>query len=144
MRAPPTPGVPELAGLATYAEAARIGYSVDENVRRLLRYQWTERRLMTALLSHLSAEPVWEVKGGYALHQWQNAEHVDRLRRRIAEMRHPVPPLEKAPDAALAVLLDEALFADDAVELLAGSYGVVRAALAEAYRRHLSESNPLV
>src|ERR1044072_3470838 len=102
MRAPPTPGVPELAGLATYAEAARIGYSVDENVRRLLRYQWTERRLMTALLSPLSA------------------------------------------DAALAVLLDEALFADDAVELLAGSYGVVRAALAEAYRRHLSESNPLV
>src|ERR1041385_7950161 len=102
MRAPPTPGVPELAGLATYAEAARIGYSVDENVRRLLRYQWTERRLMRALLPHLVAgcpppaargrrRVVWGGEmGGYALHQWQNAEHVDRLRRRIAEMRHPV------------------------------------------------------
>jgi len=140
----PTLGVPELAGLATYAAAARIGYPVDENVRRLLRYQWTERRLMTSLLSHLTAEPVWEVKCGYALHQWQDAEHVDRLRRRIAEMRHPVPPLDKAPDPALDALLDEALFAEDAVELLAGSYGVVRDALAGSYREHLARTNPLV
>ena len=95
-------GIPELAGVASYAGAARIGYSVDDNVRRLLRYQWTERRMMTALLSHLTAEPVWEVKCGYALHQWQDAEHVDRLRRRIGEMRHPVPPLDQAPDLALA------------------------------------------
>ena len=144
MTASPTFGVPELAGLATYAEAARIGYSVDENVRRLLRYQWTERRLMIDLLAHLTAEPVWEVKCGYALHQWQDAEHVDRLRRRIGEMRHPVPPLDRAPDDALDALLEEALRSADAVELLAGSYGVVRAALAEAYREHLAASNPLV
>src|ERR1043166_1690881 len=140
----PTLGVPELAGLATYAAAARIGYPVDENVRRLLRYQWTERRLMTSLLSPPTAEPVWEVKCGYALHQWQDAEHVDRLRRRIAEMRHPVPPLDKAPDPALDALLEETLRSSDAVELLAGSYGVIRAGLANAYRQHLAASNPLV
>jgi len=136
--------VPELARLATYADASRIGYPVDENVRRLLRYQWTERRLMRDLLSHLTAEPVWEVKCGYALHQWQDAEHVDRLRRRIGEMRHPVPPLEEAPDPALDALLEEALRSTDAVELLAGSYGVVREALAAAYRDHLATTNPLV
>ncbi|HJR35535.1 MAG TPA: hypothetical protein VJ817_11335 [Gemmatimonadales bacterium] len=136
--------IPELAGLAGYAEAARIGYPVDENVRRLLRYQWTERRLMRDLLSHLTAEPVWEVKCGYALHQWQDAEHVDRLRRRIGEMRHPVPSLDEAPDAALDTLLEEALRSTDAVELLAGSYAVVREALAAAYREHLATTNPLV
>src|SRR5687767_15439932 len=87
--------VPELASLASYADAARIGYPVEENVRRLLRYQWTERRLMRDLLSHLTAEPIWEAKCGYALHQWQDAEHVDRLRRRISEMRHPVPRSEE-------------------------------------------------
>ena len=114
-------GIPELAGVATYGGAARIGYSVDDNVRRLLRYQWTERRLMQDLLSHLTAEPIWEVKGGYALHQWQDAEHVDRLRHRIGEMRHPVPALDAAPDPALDALLDEALRSADAVELLAGS-----------------------
>lgn len=136
--------IPELAGLASYAEAAQIGYSVDDNVRRLLRYQWTERRLMIALLSHLPAEPEWEVKCGYALHQWQDAEHVDGLRRRISEMRHPVPPLDQSPDAALDRCLEEALRATDAVEFLSGAYGVIRAALAEAYRRHLMETNPLV
>lgn len=137
-------GIPELAGVATYGDAARIGYSVDDNVRRLLRYQWTERRLMRDLLSHLTAEPIWEVKGGYALHQWQDAEHVDRLRRRIGEMRHPMPALDAAPDPALEALLDEALRSTDAVELLAGSYGVIRGALAEAYREHLATTNPLV
>jgi len=137
-------GIPGLAGVATYGGAARIGYSVDENVRRLLRYQWTERRLMRDLLSHLTAEPLWEVKGGYALHQLQDAEHVDRLRRRIGEMRHPVPALDAAPDPALDALLEEALRSTDAVELLAGSYGVIRAALAGAYREHLATANPLV
>ena len=144
MSAAPTLDVPELAGLASYGEAARVGYSVDENVRRLLRYQWTERRLMAALLVHLPGEPIWEVKGGYALHQWQHAEHVDWLRRRIGEMRHPVPAFDAAPDPALDAFLEEVLRAADGVELLAGAYGVARAALSHAYRRHLAESNPLV
>ena len=90
---PPHPldGIPELAGVATYADAARIGFSVDENVRRLLRYHWVERRLMAILIAHLTSEPVWEVKCALALHQWQCAEHVDALRARIAEMRNPAP-----------------------------------------------------
>ncbi len=138
------PSIPELAGLASYAQAARIGYPVDESVRRLLRYQWTERRLMIDLLSHLTAEPRWEVKCGYALHQWQDAEHVDWLRRRVGEMRHPVPALDAAPDPGLDALLEESLRSADEVELLAGSYGVVRAALAQAYRDHLADANPLV
>ena len=31
------PRIPELAGIATYAQAARVGYSVEENVQRLQR-----------------------------------------------------------------------------------------------------------
>ena len=144
MPAAPSLGVPELAGLARYPEAARIGYGVDENVRRLLRYQWSERRLMTTMLAHLTAEPVWEVKCALALHQWQHAEHVTWLRRRIGEMRHPVPALDSAPDAALEALLEETYRAGDGVELLTGIYGVVLPALAQAYREHLETTNPLV
>jgi hypothetical protein len=140
----PSAGVPELAGLASYSEAARIGYPVDESVRRLLRYQWVERWLMRDLLSHLTAEPVWEVKCGYALHQWQDGLHADAIRRRIGEMRHPVPSLDRSPDPGLERALDEALRSSDAVELLAGSYGLVRKALAESYREYLTRSNPLV
>jgi hypothetical protein len=69
---------------------------------------------------------------------------VDALRRRVSEMRHPVPPLDSAPDDRLALLLDEMLPSADTVELLAGTYGVVRRALVEAYQRHLRETNPLV
>lgn len=136
--------VPELAGLASYSDAARIGYSVDENVRLLLRYQWTSRRLMHALLAHLPSEPVWEVKCGMALHQWQLAEHADGIRRRIGEMRHPVPALDRAPDTVLDRFLEEALRSRDSVELVAGTYGVALRALAESYREHLLASNPLV
>jgi hypothetical protein len=141
--------LPELAGIATYAEAARIGFSVDENVRRLLRFHWVERRLMRILVAHLTSEPVWEVKCAFALHQWQSAEHVDALRRRIAEMRNPAPRLDLVPEndptaAALDAFLEQVDAADDSDELLAGLYDVLYPALADAYRDHLTRTNPLV
>ena len=144
MATAPRIGVPELAGVATYEDAARIGYSVDDNVRRLLRLHWSERRLMALSVAHLTATPEWEVKCGLALHQWQDAEHADALRRRIAEMRNPVPRLDAPPDASLDALFDEAARAADTIELLAGAYGILRRALADAYERHLAETNPLV
>ena len=136
--------IPELAGLATYAEAARVGYSVDDNVARLLRYHWVERRLMAVLIAHLTAEPVWEVKCALALHQWQCAEQVSALRTRITEMRHPAPALDVAPDPALDRFLGELLHSASTAELLAGIYDVACAALAEAYREHVAHTNPLV
>ena len=144
MRLHPLDDVPELAGLATYAGAARVGYSVDDNVRRLLRFHWVERQLMATMIAHLTAEPVWEVKCALALHQWQCAEHVDALRGRIAEMRNPVPRLDVSPDPALESFLDEMRRSTHTAELLAGIYEITYAALAEAYRTHLERTNPLV
>ena len=136
--------IPELAGVARYAEAARIGYSVEENVRRLVRYHWVERGLMTTMLAHLAATPTWELKCALALHQWQSALRIDALRRRISEMRSPVPPLDTAPDAALDAFLGEILRAGDEVELVAGLYGVALPAVASAYTAHIAHTNPLV
>lgn len=138
--------IPELAGLATYAEAARVGWSVDENVRRLLHLQWMERRLMATMIAHLTAEPVWEVKCALSLHQWQCAEHVDALRRRIGEMRNPVPRLDAVPDDAVALdtFLNELIRSRGTGEMLAGVYGVALPALAQAYRAHIAGGNPLV
>ncbi|HSQ29804.1 MAG TPA: hypothetical protein VLN49_08140 [Gemmatimonadaceae bacterium] len=140
----PLDHVPELAGLATYAQAAQIGYSVDENVRRLLRFHWVERRLMALLVARIPAEPVWEVKCALALHQWQSAEHVEAIRNRIAEMRSPVPRLDVSPDPALDTFLDELAQSGNTAELLVGAYRITYASLAEAYREHLAKTNPLV
>jgi hypothetical protein len=140
--------IPELAGVATYKAAARVGYSVAENVRRLLHYSWTERRLMRTLVAHLPSMPIWEVKCAMALHQWQSAEHVEALRNRIAEMRSPVPNLDVAPEDEELVQLDE-LFEElertsEPVTFLTIIYGSVYPALSAAYRAHIDETNPLV
>lgn len=144
MSASPDLGIPELAGQCTYEQAAGIGLSVDENVRRLLRAHWVERRLYDASVAHLPHTPEWEVKCALALHLYQDIEHVAALRRRVSEMRSPVPRMDTPPDADLDAFLQEALRADDTVELVAGYYSVVRPALAAAYRRHMDETNPLV
>ena len=99
MSAAPRIGVPPLAGLCTLEEAARIGYSVDESVARLLRYHWIEKRLAEVCAARLPTTPEWEVKGAFALHQWLDIQHADMLRNRIREMRHPMPRLDSAPDA---------------------------------------------
>lgn len=140
----PLDRIPELAGLATYAEAARLGYSVDDSVRRLLRFHWLERRLMATLIAHIPAEPIWEVKCALALHQWQCAERVEALRTRIAEMRSPVPRLDAAPDQRLDAFLDELHHSSCSAELVAGLYTVTFRALARAYRGYLDHANPLV
>ena len=144
MSSAPSIGVPELAGLCDYRQAARPGLSVEENVRRLLRLHWMEKRLLEISLAHLPSTPEWEVKCGLALHQWQDAGHADALRRRIVEMRSPAPRLDVAPDDALQAFCEELLRARDTAELLTGIYRVARPALAQTYREHLDLSNPLV
>jgi hypothetical protein len=140
----PKKKIPELAGVATYASAARIGYTVEENVQRLLRLHWTERRLMDAMLAHLASTPVWEVKCALALHQWYAAEHAHWLRGRITEMRHPAPPLDQSPDGSLNAFLEEVFRAATTEELLVGIYSVALPALRDAYYRHIHRTNALV
>ncbi len=140
----PSIGVPELAGLGTYPEAAKVGYSVDETVARLLRFQWLERAVMRTVLAHLNPTPEWEVKGGLALLQWYCAEHVEGIRQRIGEMRHPVPSLDQAPDPGLERFFEELLRSDGTVEVLVAVYDVTVRALVEEYRRFLRHANLLV
>jgi hypothetical protein len=139
--------IPELAGIATYASAARIGYPVALNVERLLRYHWFERRLMAAMIARLPAMPIWEAKCAMALHQWLSAEHVDALRNRISEMRTPMPDVDTPPDDdVLAPHLKtfDALSGLDDVPWLSAVYGRLIPALVEWYREHVRDTNPLV
>lgn len=139
----PRIGIPALAGLCTLEEAKRVGYSVEESVRRLLRYHWTEKRLAEICAARIPGTPEWEVKGAFSLHQWLDIEHADLLRKRIREMRHPMPRVDVAPDAALEHELAQLEQSSNTKDFLHGLLRI-RKTLLDAYREHYNNSNPIV
>jgi hypothetical protein len=135
--------LPPLAGLATLAEAAKPGLSVEACVARLKRYHYAFVRLHEILTARITAEPIYELKTGFAHHAYLCAEHVESLRNRVAEMREPPLGLETVPHEGLQILFDEILAAPTTAELLAGIYAVAMPALGAALERHLADTNRL-
>jgi hypothetical protein len=143
MSSAPRIGVPALAGLCTIEQAARIGYSVEESVQHLLRYHWIEKRLSEICAARIPRTPEWEVKGAFSLHQWLDIEHAQLLRKRIREMRHPVPRLDVAPDGDVERQLQALESVSGTLEFIERLRDI-RASLLNAYRDHYERSNPLV
>ena len=136
-------GLPPLAGLATVDEAAKAGLSVDACVARHKRYHYAFVRLHEIFTARITAEPIYELKTGFSHHAYLCAEHVESLRRRVAEMREPPLGLEEVPNASVRLLFDEILAAPTTAELLVGLYEVALPAVDEALARHIAETNPL-
>jgi hypothetical protein len=136
-------GLPTLAGLATIAEAARPGLSVEACVARLKRYHYAFVRLHEILTARITAEPIYELKTGFSHHSYLCAEHVQAIRNRVAEMREPPLGLETAPHPALEVFFDEILAAPTTGELLVGVYEKALPALDAALAKHINDTNPL-
>lgn len=135
--------LPQLAGLATVAEAARPGLAVEECVRRLKRFHYAFKRLHQVLTSKITSEPIYELKTAFAHHAYLCAEHVTALRARVGEMREPPLGLEDVPHPALEAYFDEILNAPTTQELLAGLYGHAFGALHGAIEKYMAETNPL-
>jgi hypothetical protein len=136
--------LPAIAGICTVADAARIGLSVDDCVRRLKRHHWAFRRLHEIFIHRLTAEPVYELKMGFSLHAYYCAEHATAWRKRVGEMRVPPLGLEVCPNEALDVFFDEIASAPDTAALLVGLYEHAVPALRRALDRHRDETNRLV
>jgi len=137
-------GLPPLAGIASYEEACRPGISVEENTEWLCRYNYLKVRLVEIISAHITGTPEWEIKAGLSLHLWLDAEHSAMIRRRVSEMREPPLHLDQVPDDNLKIWLDEALRAQNSIELIVGLYQGVRAALSGALKAHLVKTNPLI
>src|SRR5262245_12283703 len=136
-------GLPPLAGVATHADAARPGLSVEECVRRLKRFHYAFKRLFEILTARITAEPIYELKTAFSHHAYLCAEHVDALRNRVGEMREPPLGLESVPHPALEVFFDEILAAPTTEELVYGLHGVAMRALDSACEQYMSDTNPL-
>ena len=135
--------LPALAGVATHAVAAKPGMGIEACVTRLKRLHYSFVRLHEILTARITAEPIYELKTGFAHHAYLCAEHVEALRNRIGEMREPPLGLEAIPHPALAVFFDEILAAPATEELLAGVYEKALPALAAELERYRQETNPL-
>src|SRR3954464_2346268 len=133
-------GLPTLAGLATLAEAARPGLSVEACVARLKRYHYAFLRLHDLLTARITAEPIYELKTGFSHHTYLCAEHVQALRTRVGEMREPPLGLEEVPHEALAVFFDEILAAPTTAALLTGIYEKALPALDAALDRYQADT----
>jgi hypothetical protein len=136
--------LPPVAGICTIPEAARIGFSVDECVKRLKRHHWAMKRLHAVFVERLTAEPIYELKMAFSLHAHYCAEHTSAWRKRVGEMREPPLGLDKPPDRALDVFFDEIAGARDTAALLVGLYEHALPALRDALVRHRDETNRLV
>jgi hypothetical protein len=136
--------LPAVAGITTIADAARLGFSVEDCVARLKRHHWAFRRLHEIFLKRLMAEPVYELKMIFSLHAHYCAEHAAAWRTRVGEMREPPLGLDAVPDPTLDVLFDEILAAPSTAALLIGLYEHAVPALRDALRRHQAETNKLV
>ena len=136
-------GLPTLAGLATVADAAKPGLSVEACVTRLKRYHYAFVRLHQIFTARITAEPIYELKTGYSHHSYLCAEHVQALRNRVGEMREPPLGLETVPDPALEIFFDEILAAPTTAELLMGLYAKALPALDAALAKHMADTNPL-
>src|SRR5579884_2616241 len=136
-------GLPTLAGLATLADAARPGLSVEACVARLKRYHYAFRRLHEIFTARITAEPVYELKTAFSHHAYLCAEHAQAIRTRVGEMREPPLGLEAIPHPALEVLFDEIRAAPATIDLCRGVYAVVVPALARAVESYRGDTNPL-
>src|SRR5437773_11652992 len=136
-------GLPTLAGLATLADAAKPGLSVEACVARLKQYHYAFKRLYEIFTARITAEPIYELKTGYSHHAYLCAEHVTALRTRVGEMREPPLGLEEIPHPALEQFFDEIRAAPTTAELLVGLYETALPALDAMLARHLADTHPV-
>ncbi len=137
--------LPPLAGLATIADAAKPGLSVEACVARLKRYHYAFVRLHEILTARITAEPIYELKTGFSHHAYLCAEHVEALRTpRRRDARAAAGTGRGATIRRWRVFFDEILAAPTTAELLVGLYE--KAHCPPSTRRstqHIADTNPL-
>jgi hypothetical protein len=136
-------GLPPLAGLLTMREATSTGLTVSESVERLKRLHWSLKRLHSIWIARIASMPVYELKMAFSLHAYCCAEHVEKIARRVHEMRQPPYGLEVAPDQMLDVFFDEILAAPKTEALLLGIYEKAVPAVCRALEHLLDDTNRL-
>ena len=123
--------------------ATQEGLSVDQCAARIQRFAYAAERLMFLQAAHIISTPERDVKVLLARLQYENSQYASQFKARLPELRVSKKKAHQAPDASLQIVFDEAMYAANTVELLAGLTKVFKPALLEAYRRYIGETNGL-
>ena len=123
--------------------AKEPGLSVEECARRIHRLAYVEERLMFLQAAHIVTTPQRDLKGLLSRLQYEDGLHSDFLKNRMTELRVSKAKSYSVPDNGLKVVLDEAMYSDGSVELLAALAKVFKPALLEAYRSYVRQTNGL-
>ena len=135
--------IPPLAGVCSFEEASRTSLSIEGAVDWLKRLHYVFRRLHQVFTSHITAEPIYELKTAFSLHAHLCAEHAQAIRGRVSEMREPPLGLEVVPHPAIQLACDEVLCAPTTAERCHGLYAVLLPLLNDSVTQYLSETNRL-
>ena len=119
------------------------GFSVDQCAARLHRFAYAAERLMFLQAAHIISTPERDVKVLLARLQYEDSQHASQFKARLPELRVSRKKAYQVPDASLQMVFDEAMYAANTVELLAGLTKVFKPALLEAYQRYVNETNGL-
>ncbi|HET6512234.1 MAG TPA: hypothetical protein VFH43_08585, partial [Candidatus Kapabacteria bacterium] len=105
----------------------RLGgdFTVDENVKRLLRFFLFERFTLRALAGWAMGTPEFEVKVEYGRHMYWHAEAGMKLRTRLSELRTSEDVTDRFNSPEIEEFFSEILYSDSPAHFLAAIYGVV-------------------
>jgi hypothetical protein len=123
--------------------ATQEGLSVDQCAARIHRFAYTAERLMFLQAAHIISTPERDVKVLLARLQYEASQHASQFKARLPELRVSKTKAYQDPDASLQAAFDEAMYAANTIELLAGLTKVFIPALLDAYQRYVNETNGL-
>jgi hypothetical protein len=118
-------------------------FGVDENKRRLLRYFYFERCLAHGLGSWTLPIPDFEVKIETGRHIFWHMDAAKTFRERLLEQETRKADIDGFRDAEIDRFMDEMLSAANTPELLVGAHQVLGVELANAYRHHIDDTDPI-
>lgn len=121
----------------------RLGgdFSVEENVKRLLRFFLFERYTLRALAGWAMGTPEFEVKVEYGRHMYYHAEAGMKLRTRLTELRTGEEVTDRFASPEIEEFFSELLHAESPAHFLAGVYGVLLPHIERAYREHAEHTD---
>lgn len=123
--------------------ATQEGLSVDQCAARLHRFAYATERLMFLQAAHIISTPERDVKVLLARLQYEDSQHASQFKARLPELRVSKQKAHQVPDAFLQIVFDEAIYAANTVELLAGLTKVFKPALLETYQGYVDDTNGL-